>query len=693
VLTPLLTALTAVESEPDLVRALHAAEDLARVAAREPDPAGAARLLGDALGEVDALTALALVHALGRVVDDEADRLLVDLLDADEPALVEHAAWVLGGRMPSRHAYGRLVGEVARSGFGSMVAQRTLVVWAGSDPDGVTAALDVALAVTGEDRSRAHLADTLGAVDDPRAVELARRLALDRHEPVEVRIAALGSLGEGSPADLAAVLDAVVADHPELAAHVELLRGELEAPVVDPAPGLRIAQLCLVGDLDPDLTRGGRGDTGGVASLLASLSGALAAQPQVASVVTIGRGRATDAVRASAGRRGDEVAAFVPFGPADGPPPDATQSWAHRIPIQRGIRRALVRNGPIDILHLRMADVGSLAGASAARRLGIPVAFSLAPDPHAVIGSLQARGELDRDGFGRVDHREHLWFRVRMVERLAVQADRVALFPRAEPPVRLAELVGVDPAQLAAKAQVVPEGIDVAPVRRAEARLDGGELPGVLVALGERLPLHRRGLPLIVTAGRFHPVKGIERVVRAWAGDPELVRGWNLVVVGGDLDQPSPVERGVLDEVTAALSGRPGAADGVVLLGARPRADVAVVLAAARLGWRDVVAAGGVYVNGAIKEEFGLALLEALAAGLPVVAPAVGGPATYVEPGRTGVLVPPGDDLAIAMREALGLLWCPGRAEEAAELVRSRFAVERAAEVLLDLYAPVAAAP
>ena len=40
-----------------------------------------------------------------------------------------------------------------------------------------------------------------------------------------------------------------------------------------------------------------------------------------------------------------------------------------------------------------------------------------------------------------------------------------------------------------------------------------------------------------------------------------------------------------------------------------------------------------------LKEEFGLALLEALASGLVVVGPAAGGPATYIEDGVTGVLV------------------------------------------------------
>jgi glycosyltransferase involved in cell wall biosynthesis len=47
-------------------------------------------------------------------------------------------------------------------------------------------------------------------------------------------------------------------------------------------------------------------------------------------------------------------------------------------------------------------------------------------------------------------------------------------------------------------------------------------------------------------------------------------------------------------------------------------------------------------------EEFGIAAVEAQAAGRPVVAPAAGGTLETVVPGRTGVLVPPGDADALA---------------------------------------------
>lgn len=69
------------------------------------------------------------------------------------------------------------------------------------------------------------------------------------------------------------------------------------------------------------------------------------------------------------------------------------------------------------------------------------------------------------------------------------------------------------------------------------------------------------------------------------------------------------------------------------------------------------------------------AILEAMSAGRPVVATAVGGSAELIEPGRTGFLVPPGDAESLADRIAL-LLEQPALREKLGSAARARTEAE-----------------
>ena len=190
----------------------------------------------------------------------------------------------------------------------------------------------------------------------------------------------------------------------------------------------------------------------------------------------------------------------------------------------------------------------------------------------------------------------------------------------------------------------------------------------------------RRDLPLLVTAGRLATIKGLDRIAAAWAGAPDLRDGFNLLVIGGDLDAPSPEEQATLSAIEAALASR-GVSTGLVLFGHRPHLDTARLFAYAQCG-------GGIYVCGSAKEEFGLAIAEALGAGLVPVAPRAGGPSTYLRDGETGVLV---DGLSVeairdGIRAARRMVGAQGRASGARAEVNANMTIERMAARLVDLY-------
>jgi phosphatidylinositol alpha 1,6-mannosyltransferase len=100
-------------------------------------------------------------------------------------------------------------------------------------------------------------------------------------------------------------------------------------------------------------------------------------------------------------------------------------------------------------------------------------------------------------------------------------------------------------------------------------------------------------------------------------------------------------------ERLAALHGLPGTR--LVVVGGGPSEERlrAALPAAAFLGFREgdelarIYASLDVFVHTGPSETFCQAVQEALASGLPVVAPDAGGPRDLVLPGRTGFLVPP----------------------------------------------------
>ncbi|WOQ69968.1 glycosyltransferase [Microbacterium limosum] len=203
----------------------------------------------------------------------------------------------------------------------------------------------------------------------------------------------------------------------------------------------------------------------------------------------------------------------------------------------------------------------------------------------------------------------------------------------------------------------------------------------------------RRGLPLVVSVGRLHRVKGMAPLVRAWVDSGAQARA-NLLIVGGDLREPSLDEREQLDAIEAIVPAAERARAGLVLAGHRPNDITARWLAAARFGLEGVIAPSGVYACASIKEEFGIALLEAMATGLYVVAPAGGGPATYVEDGTTGTLTRTWDEQALAAA-LVAALDAAGesddvRPERSRGMVRDRFTIQRMAAALDEVYAGVA---
>ena len=697
------TALDAVRAAPGVVDAMRLADDLAFEAGRDPG-VRTLRVLASALAGEDQVAAIAAVHALAEVFDEQAARMLSGLLSDDRPTIREHAAWALGSGLPRPDAMGRLIGLVAAGGFTGMLAQRTLEQWSMMASETLAVSLEAALLGIHEPAPRARLVETLGLVRPDVATRALLRIAADAGEHDEVRIAAVSALGQrrGEPG-VVEPLERLVGGDGLLADVARLALVDLAEipPAITLVDGLTVAQLFLHADIDPTLSSAGAGDNGGIATLLVRLGDALVADPSagVQRVITLSRGpvaqAAADLLDIGSIASG-HIYGHVPLRQEAVP---SAAAWPLRVTARRGIRRILRAAGHVDLLHLRMADVGSLAAADVARELGIPVVFTVAPDPHGVIQSMDRSGMLTRAQFGDADMEEHFWFRARLVQSLASNAAHTVLFPRPQLQRDMSQLVGIDITAHPERHTIVAEGVDLEVVDRAVAtvRASAEPMPEAVADLRrrvEQLAPARRALPFIVSVGRLHRVKGMATLVEAWARGPLRDRA-NLLIVGGDLGRPSRDEREQLDRIDAVVPAHARADAGLVLAGHQPNDVAALWLAAVRFGMPHLTGPGGVYVCASLKEEFGIALLEAMATGLMVVAPDGGGPATYVENGITGVLTETWDAgrLEAAIGAALDAAALPegDRADRAHDMVRSSFTIQAMASALGSVYQDVAA--
>ncbi len=159
------------------------------------------------------------------------------------------------------------------------------------------------------------------------------------------------------------------------------------------------------------------------------------------------------------------------------------------------------------------------------------------------------------------------------------------------------------------RVHVIPAGVDLSmfqPMDRAVAR--------------QRLGLGNKRVILYV--GRIEPLKGLEILIDALA-QMDNEADTRLLIVGGNPEGDPEVAR------LGTLARELGVWEGVSFLGTVKQSELPLYYSAAN-----------VCVLPSYYESFGLAALEAMACGTPVIASRVGGLQTIVKHGETGYLIP-----------------------------------------------------
>ncbi|GAA3710765.1 HAD family hydrolase [Sphingomonas cynarae] len=265
-----------------------------------------------------------------------------------------------------------------------------------------------------------------------------------------------------------------------------------------------------------------------------------------------------------------------------------------------------------DAIHAHFADAAEIAMA-VRERWGIPFVYT----PHA-LGIDKRAQQVGDDGLD-----------VRITEERAAiaAADAIIVSTRDEADRQIAAY-GV--ADAASRLHCLSPGAPSRPAGRGVGVIDA--LEAMLVDPGK---------PIVLAIARPVRKKNLAALVRAYAATPALMEQANLVILAGQQDDGrcSAEECEVIAELRR-LCADPALQGHVALPVRHDEADVEALYRRA--------AGGGVFVNPALHEPFGLTLVEAAAAGVPVVATRHGGPSEIITTVGHGLLVDPRDEGAIA---------------------------------------------
>ena len=142
--------------------------------------------------------------------------------------------------------------------------------------------------------------------------------------------------------------------------------------------------------------------------------------------------------------------------------------------------------------------------------------------------------------------------------------------------------------------------------------------------------------PLILALSRPDKRKNIVSLMTAFGESKELQQLANLLIIAGNRDDIEDLESGareVFQELLVAMDRYD--LYGKVAMPKHHRRDQVPQI------YRIAAASGGVFVNPALTEPFGLTLIEAAASGLPIVATEDGGPRDIMSNCQNGELIDP----------------------------------------------------
>jgi sucrose-phosphate synthase len=305
------------------------------------------------------------------------------------------------------------------------------------------------------------------------------------------------------------------------------------------------------------------------------------------------------------------------------------QLWDHLDSFMDNLLSWLNAQGQMpDVVHSHYADAGYV-GVRLSNLLGVPLVHtghSLGRDKRQ---RLLAKGLSSEE----IEQRYSMSRRIDAEEEVLANADLVITSTFNE----IDEQYGLYDYYQPKRMAVVPPGTDLTQFHPPTQKDEKIPFAHVLQRF-----LNNPDKPIILALSRPDERKNILTLVEAY-GESELLKDLaNLVIVAGSRDDIRDMESGAQEVLTNILV----LIDVYDLYG---RVAVPKRLLSGEVSeiYRLATTSGGVFINPALTEPFGLTLLEAAASGLPLVATENGGPVDIIGNCTNGLLVNPLDQEAI----------------------------------------------
>jgi sucrose-phosphate synthase len=385
-----------------------------------------------------------------------------------------------------------------------------------------------------------------------------------------------------------------------------------------------------------DLELGRDADTGGQTKYVVDLARALGQRDEIAQVDLVTRRIVDPRVSADYAEPVEPLGGKARIVRIDAGPEEyiaKEQLWDHLDSFTDNLV-GFLNEQPLrpNAVHSHYADAGYV-GVRLANLLAVPLVHtghSLGRDKRK---QLLAKG-MSSDEIEQTYNMER---RILAEEELLANADRVITSTHNEIETQYRLYNYYDPDRMA----VIPPGTDLERFHPPRADEEGAGRPPPFRAAIEPF-LRDPDKPLILALSRPDERKNIPLLLEAFGESEALQEAANLLLVAGNRDDIQDLDSGpqtVLTELLLLIDR----CDlyGKVALPKHHRPEEVPEI------YRLAAASGGVFINPALTEPFGLTLLEAAASGLPVVATENGGPTDIIANCRNGLLVDPLDKEAI----------------------------------------------